>query len=50
MLNDSYKLDCAQVLKHFGTDASKGLSDEKVLEQRDKFGLNGKFNLLRIRF
>ena len=47
MLKESYKLTCKQVLKHFGTDAVNGLNNEQVAIQKEKFGLNGKFEIIR---
>lgn len=48
MLQESYKLSNRQVLEHFKTDAVGGLETSKVVENKLKYGLNGKVNILHI--
>lgn len=50
MLQESYKLSIRQVLEHFKTDAFGGLETAKVEENKLKYGLNGKVNILTILF
>lgn len=50
MLQESYKLSIRQVLEHFKTDAFGGLETAKVEENKLKYGLNGKVNILTIVF
>ena len=39
-MEDAYVRSPSEVLKHFGVSESRGLSSEKVKEQRQKFGPN----------
>lgn len=43
-MENSFLYSPAEVLRHFGVQESSGLSQAKVVEAKDKYGLNGEFS------